>query len=82
MYDINNNIKKKDEIQMNYFRAIILSNEISDRVYRLTFNIINYLPSNYNVWYIRRKCINKLNIDANEEINFLNKIIDGNEKVY
>jgi protein farnesyltransferase/geranylgeranyltransferase type-1 subunit alpha len=67
---------------MNYFRAIILSNEISDRVYRLTFNIINYLPSNYNVWYIRRKCINKLNIDANEEINFLNKIIDGNEKVY
>ncbi len=67
---------------MNYFRAIILSNEISDRVYRLTFNIINYLPSNYNVWYIRRKCINKLNIDANEEINFLNTIIDGNEKVY
>ena len=82
MYDINNNIKKKDEIQMNYFRAIILSNEISDRVYRLTFNIINYLPSNYNVWYIRRKCINQLNIDANEEINFLNTIIDGNEKVY
>lgn len=67
---------------MNYFRAIILSNEISDRVYRLTFNIINYLPSNYNVWYIRRKCINQLNIDANEEINFLNTIIDGNEKVY
>ena len=67
---------------MNYFRAIILSNEISDRVYRIIFNIINYLPSNYNVWYIRRKCINQLNIDANEEINFLNTIIDGNEKVY
>jgi len=42
---------------MGYFRAIVLSEEISDRVYRLTTNVINELPSNYNAYYIRRKCI-------------------------
>lgn len=67
---------------MDYFRAIIKSGEISERVWDLTFDVINCLPSNYNVWYVRRKCLLKLNKDLLEELLYINSIIDGNEKIY
>jgi hypothetical protein len=42
---------------MDIFRAIIKSGEISKRVFKLTYPIIKKLPSNYNVWFVRRKCV-------------------------
>lgn len=67
---------------MNYFRAILKSNEVSDRVFDLTQIVISYLSSNYNAFLIRRKCLKELNKDLHEELKYINSIFDGNEKVY
>jgi len=67
---------------MNYFRAVVKSGEVSKRVFNLTTVVIEQLPSNYNVWYVRRKCVDFLHINPIEELNYLNSITDGNEKVY
>lgn len=45
------------EQYMDYFRAIVKSGEISDRVFRLTTIVIENLPSNYNAYFVRRKCL-------------------------
>jgi protein farnesyltransferase/geranylgeranyltransferase type-1 subunit alpha len=72
----------EDEQMMDVFRAIVLSGEVSERVYNLTYPVISSLPSNYNVWFVRRKCIFQLQKDLREEIKYLNSITPGNEKVY
>lgn len=70
------------QTMMNYFRAIINSKEVSERVWALTFEVIDNLPSNYNVWYVRRKCIKELKKDLKKELEFINETIEGNEKTY
>ncbi|CAD8054377.1 unnamed protein product [Paramecium sonneborni] len=67
---------------MDYFRAIIKSGEISDRVFDLTCIIIEKLPSNYNAYFIRRKCLKQLNKDLSKEIEFINMVTISNQKVY
>ena len=57
---------------MNYFRAVVKSGETSDRVFRMTKKVIDHLPSNYNVWCVRRECINQLKINTEDELQYLN----------
>ncbi|CAD8136219.1 unnamed protein product [Paramecium octaurelia] len=67
---------------MDYFRAIVKSGEISERVFDLTGIIIQKLPSNYNAYFIRRKCLRQLNLDLNKEMEFINEVTIANQKVY
>ena len=74
----------KDETKlMNIFRAVILSKEISLRVYELTTEVIAYFPSNYCAWVLRRECLDKVKeIKPLDELNWLDSIIDLNQKNY
>ena len=74
----------KEKIQlMNIFRFILNSNEISQRVFDLTTEIIKISPSNYEVWVIRRKCLSEIEeINIYNEIECLNEIIIHYPKVY
>jgi protein farnesyltransferase/geranylgeranyltransferase type-1 subunit alpha len=66
----------------NYFRAILQSNELSERAYHLTMEIIETCPTNYMAWYHRRKCVEALNIDLEEEMDWLDSIAKENQKNY
>ena len=68
---------------MNIFHFIINSNEISQRVFDLTTEIIKISPTNYEVWVIRRKCLNEIEeINIYNEIECINEIIIHYPKVY
>ena len=67
---------------MNYFRAIINSQELSERSFELAGFVIQALCGNYNAWLIRKKCILKFQMDMLKELDFVKKNMIGNEKVY
>jgi len=67
---------------MSYFRAILHSNELSRRTYDLTTDVIRLNGGNYTAWLIRRKCIDALDIDTEEEMDFLDENGLDLEKVY
>ena len=68
---------------MNYFRAILVKHEISERVYDFTEEVIKINPSNYIAWVIRRECIDQLeNITFEKELMWLDNIIVKIAKYY
>lgn len=67
---------------MDIFRAIVKSEEVSERVFNLTTVVIGLLPSNYNGFYVRRRCLKQLNKPLQDELIYLNELTKGNEKVY
>ena len=74
---------KKEIKIMDLFRGILLSNEISMRVYNLTTLVIDEFPTNYEAWILRRKCLSQIKeIDCNEELKWLDEEIVKNQKNY
>jgi protein farnesyltransferase/geranylgeranyltransferase type-1 subunit alpha len=74
---------KQDTKLMDIFRAVLLSKEISYRVYELTSLIISFFPTNYNAWVLRRQCLDKVKeIDALQELNWLDEMMVENQKNY
>lgn len=68
---------------MNIFRAIFLSKEISIRVYELTSMVIDFYPTNYVAWVLRRKCLDKIKeIDPYQELLWLDDLMLENQKNY
>ena len=67
---------------MGYFRAIVNNNEISERVFELTGFVVQLICGNYSAWFLRRKCIEKLNKNLLEELEFVEQNMGNNEKVY
>ncbi|CAD8142875.1 unnamed protein product [Paramecium octaurelia] len=63
---------------IDYFRTIKKSGEMSERAFNLTRFIILKLSSNYNAYFIRRKCLKQLNLDLTQEIEFIN---EGAQKI-
>ncbi|KZM23060.1 Galactose-6-sulfurylase [Ascochyta rabiei] len=57
---------------MGYLRAVMASNEFSDRVLGLTEHIINMNPAHYTVWLYRAKTISELGKPLQDEIKWLN----------
>ena len=74
---------KNDRKLLDIFRGVLLSKEISVRVYNLTTLVIKNFPANYVAWIVRRQCLNQIKeIDAKEELNWLDKQMVVNQKNY
>lgn len=67
---------------MGYFRAVVNNNEISERVFELTAYVVDQICGNYSAWFLRRKCLEKLQKDLILELDFIEKNFESNEKVY
>ena len=74
---------KNDRKLLDIFRGVLVSKEISVRVYNLTTLVIKNFPANYVAWIVRRQCLNQIKeIDAKEELNWLDKQMVENQKNY
>jgi len=63
--------KKDYEEVMSYFRAILRAQEVSERAFCLTQEVIKYAEGNYTAWFYRRKCIEELAMSLEDEMEWL-----------
>ncbi|KAG7190442.1 hypothetical protein KM043_006546 [Ampulex compressa] len=73
---------EKFENTYDYFRAILKSNEKSERALALTEDCIWLNPANYSVWQYRREILKALGRDLRDELKYINKMIKYNSKNY
>ena len=59
---------------MGYFRALFHKNEISERAFNLTTEVIRMNPGNYSAWHYRRVLLDELKLPLSDEMEFLNEI--------
>ncbi|EDQ85556.1 uncharacterized protein MONBRDRAFT_29023 [Monosiga brevicollis MX1] len=67
---------------MDYFRAVVAKEEISERALLLTSHVIAQNPANYSVWHYRRKLLRALQADLHKELLYIGEIIEANLKNY
>nr|CAG4647177.1 EOG090X08PK [Megafenestra aurita]SVE92480.1 EOG090X08PK [Megafenestra aurita] len=66
----------------NYFRAIVMNNEISERAFQLTTDALELNPANYTVWQYRRTILKELGSNLQKELLFVRRIIEDHPKNY
>jgi protein farnesyltransferase/geranylgeranyltransferase type-1 subunit alpha len=66
----------------DYFRAIQVANEYSERALQLTADVIEHNSANYTAWYYRRRCLSSLKSDLQAELEFTNGWARDNAKNY
>src|SRR5688572_16384525 len=67
---------------MDYFRAILKSNEMSERALKLTRAVINGNPANYTAWHFRRLCMFHLKADLELELKWVERLAAASPKNY
>lgn len=66
----------------DYFRAVLKSNERSERVLELVTDAVSINTSNYTVWHFRRALLKDLGKDPRDELTYIQKVIEDNPKNY
>jgi hypothetical protein len=56
---------------MDYFRAVLKSQEYSQRALMLTQAVLQQNAANYTVWQYRRDCLQALSADLNAELDYV-----------
>jgi len=56
---------------MGYFRAILAKQEVSQRAFDLTTEVIDHSQGNYGAWAYRRKMLDALQLDLAQEFEWL-----------
>ena len=67
---------------MDYFRAVLLTQEYSPRTLALTANVIDLNAANYTAWHFRRQCLKAMGSDLTAELAFVASIAGDNPKNY
>lgn len=70
------------EETFSYFRAMLVRDEISERSLSLTADCIELQRSNFTVWYFRRRILRKLSHHLQDELAFVEKVIEDEPKNY
>ena len=66
----------------DYMRAVLKSEEVSERALDLTEKAARLNPANYTVWFYRRKLIRELQADLKKELLLLDDLIEMHPKNY
>eukprot|EP01006_Ploeotia_vitrea_P013088 TRINITY_DN3437_c0_g1_i1.p1 TRINITY_DN3437_c0_g1~~TRINITY_DN3437_c0_g1_i1.p1 ORF type:complete len:388 (-),score=172.97 TRINITY_DN3437_c0_g1_i1:41-1204(-) len=67
---------------MDTFRAVLKRDEVSERAFELTEDVIGHNAANYSAWHFRRKCLFALGKDLGSELKFLEEIALQSPKNY
>jgi len=67
---------------MDYFRAMLRSQEYSQRALMLTQAILQQNAANYTVWQYRRDCLQNLSADLTAELDYVDGFAEDNPKNY
>jgi protein farnesyltransferase/geranylgeranyltransferase type-1 subunit alpha len=67
---------------MDYFRAVTISNEKSERVLQLTEDIIDMNPAHYTIWNYRQDVLFALDSDLDKELDYIDEIAEDQIKNY
>lgn len=67
---------------MDYFRAMMATEEYSERSLALTEEILHHNAANYTVWHFRRLALSALKKNVQEELDFMDNFAADNPKNY